>query len=51
MEEKMEKAKNMVSSGESWQQVAKPVGTNECILRQRLKAASTCKNPVLFLRF
>lgn len=47
---KMEKAKNRVSSGESRQQVVKSIGTNECILRQRLKAASTCKNPVLFLR-
>lgn len=48
MEEKVEKAKKGVSGGESRQQVANPVGTNERILRQRLKAASTCKNPVLF---
>jgi len=48
MEEMMEKARNGVSSGESRQQVAKSVGTNECILR-RLKAARTCKNPVLLL--
>jgi hypothetical protein len=49
MEEKMEKGRNRVSSGESRQQVAKSVGTNERILRQQLKAARTCKNSVLFL--
>jgi hypothetical protein len=43
--------KQRIASGESLQQVAKSLGTNEWNLRKKLKAVSTCKNPILFRRF
>jgi hypothetical protein len=47
----MEKAKRRVASGESLRRVAASLRIKAHVLRERLKAVSTCKNPVLFVRF
>lgn len=43
--------KQRLASGESLQHTAKSLGTNEWNLRKQLKDVSTCKNPILFIKF
>jgi hypothetical protein len=47
----MDSTKRRLASGESEQQVAKSLRTNECTWENNFEATSTCKIPISFIRF